>query len=51
MGLSPKMAAEIFEILGELKKAGTTMLIASQETRRLGAFCDFCAVMRNGEFF
>ncbi|MDR2654450.1 MAG: ATP-binding cassette domain-containing protein [Oscillospiraceae bacterium] len=51
MGLSPKMAAEIFEILGGLKKMGTSMLIASQETRRLETFCDFCALMRNGEIF
>jgi branched-chain amino acid transport system ATP-binding protein len=51
MGLSPKMSMEIFEILRELRVGGLSLLVASQETRKLEDFCDNCVNLRNGEVF
>lgn len=48
MGLSPKMAEQVFEYLEELRQAGMTMIISSQDTRRLADFCDQTLYLKNG---
>jgi branched-chain amino acid transport system ATP-binding protein len=48
LGLAPIIVAEIFEIIHELKRKGTTILIIEQNVRKALAFSDKCYVLENG---
>ncbi|MCW3017200.1 MAG: transporter [Solirubrobacterales bacterium] len=48
LGLAPRTASDLFARLGELKSAGTTMVIVEQKAADLLAVADRVAVMRGG---
>ena len=48
LGLSPKAAAEIFEIIRELNKEGITILLVSQEVMQTLAITTYGYVLENG---
>jgi branched-chain amino acid transport system ATP-binding protein len=50
LGLAPKMIDVIYELLGELREEGVTMLLVEQNAARTIAFCDRCLVLSTGKF-
>ena len=48
LGLAPKMVAAVFEVLAELKKAGTTMLVVEQNALRALRLADRAYVLELG---
>jgi branched-chain amino acid transport system ATP-binding protein len=48
LGLAPKMVARVFEVLGELKAAGTTMLLVEQNAFRALRLADRAYVLELG---
>jgi branched-chain amino acid transport system ATP-binding protein len=49
LGLAPKMIDVIYELLGELRKDGVTMLLVEQNAARTIDFCDRCLVLGTGK--
>jgi len=48
LGLAPKMIDVIYELLGELREEGVTMLLVEQNAARTIDFCDRCLVLSTG---
>jgi branched-chain amino acid transport system ATP-binding protein len=48
LGLAPKMIDVIYELLGELREEGVTMLLVEQNAARTIDFCDRCLVLGGG---
>lgn len=48
MGLAPRMVEEIFAIIGELKRAGATILLVEQNARAALAIADHAYVLETG---
>ena len=48
LGLAPKMVAAVFDVLGELKAGGTTMLLVEQNALRALRLADRAYVLRRG---
>lgn len=48
LGLAPKTIDAIYELLGELREEGTTMLLVEQNVVRTIDFCDRCLVLSSG---
>ena len=48
LGLAPKMIDVIYELLGELREEGVTMLLVEQNAARTIDFCDRCVVLGTG---
>jgi branched-chain amino acid transport system ATP-binding protein len=48
LGLAPKTIDVVYELLGELREEGTTMLLVEQNAVRTIDFCDRCLVLGNG---
>jgi len=48
LGLGPKTIDTIYELLGELREEGTTMLLVEQNAVRTIDFCDRCLVLSGG---
>jgi branched-chain amino acid transport system ATP-binding protein len=48
LGLAPKAIDLIYELLGDLRDAGTTMLLVEQNAARTIDFCDRCLVLGGG---
>jgi branched-chain amino acid transport system ATP-binding protein len=48
LGLAPKMIDVIYELLGELRTEGVTMLLVEQNAARTIDFCDRCLVLSTG---
>ena len=49
LGLAPKMIDVIYELLGELREEGVTMLLVEQNAARTIDFCDRCLVLSTGK--
>ena len=49
LGLAPKMIDVIYELLGELRAEGVTMLLVEQNAARTIEFCDRCLVLSTGQ--
>lgn len=49
LGLAPKMIDVIYELLGELRSEGVTMLLVEQNAARTIDFCDRCVVLSTGK--
>jgi branched-chain amino acid transport system ATP-binding protein len=49
LGLAPKMIDVIYELLGELRAEGVTMLLVEQNAARTIDFCDRCLVLSTGK--
>jgi len=49
LGLAPKMIDVIYELLGELREEGVTMLLVEQNATRTIDFCDRCLVLGTGK--
>jgi branched-chain amino acid transport system ATP-binding protein len=49
LGLAPKMIDVIYELLGELREEGVTMLLVEQNAARTIDFCDRCVVLSTGK--
>jgi branched-chain amino acid transport system ATP-binding protein len=49
LGLAPKMIDLIYELLGELREEGVTMLLVEQNAARTIDFCDRCLVLSTGK--
>ena len=49
LGLAPKMIDLIYELLGELRSEGVTMLLVEQNAARTVDFCDRCIVLSTGK--
>ncbi len=49
LGLAPKMIDVIYELLGELRSEGVTMLLVEQNAARTIDFCDRCLVLSTGK--
>jgi branched-chain amino acid transport system ATP-binding protein len=49
LGLAPKMIDVIYELLGELRTEGVTMLLVEQNAARTIDFCDRCLVLSTGK--
>jgi branched-chain amino acid transport system ATP-binding protein len=48
LGLAPMLVDQVFETLGEVRRAGTTVLLVEQNIRRTVALADRTYVMRSG---
>jgi branched-chain amino acid transport system ATP-binding protein len=48
LGLSPLLVDELFEVLGEIRGSGTTVLLVEQNVRRTAALADRIYVVRSG---
>jgi branched-chain amino acid transport system ATP-binding protein len=48
LGLAPRMIDVIYELLGELREEGVTMLLVEQNAARTIDFCDRCLVLSTG---
>jgi branched-chain amino acid transport system ATP-binding protein len=48
LGLAPKTIDMVYELLGELREEGTTMLLVEQNAVRTIDFCDRCLVLGSG---
>jgi len=48
LGLAPKTIDLIYDLLGELREEGTTMLLVEQNAARTIDFCDRCLVLSGG---
>lgn len=48
LGLAPKTIDTVYELLGELREEGTTMLLVEQNAVRTIDFCDRCLVLGSG---
>jgi branched-chain amino acid transport system ATP-binding protein len=48
LGLAPKMIDVIYELLGDLREEGVTMLLVEQNAARTIDFCDRCLVLSTG---
>ena len=49
LGLAPKVVAEVFDIVGELKKAGYTILLSEQNARKTLQCADRAYVLQTGD--
>jgi branched-chain amino acid transport system ATP-binding protein len=49
LGLSPKLADEVFRRLGEILHSGTSVLLAEQNVSRSLAYCDRAYVLETGK--
>jgi branched-chain amino acid transport system ATP-binding protein len=49
MGLSPLLVSEIFRMIGEINKAGTTILLVEQNASMALAVADRAYVLETGE--
>ena len=49
LGLAPKTIDVIYELLGELREEGVTMLLVEQNAARTIDFCDRCLVLSTGK--
>lgn len=49
LGLAPRMIDVIYELLGELREEGVTMLLVEQNAARTIDFCDRCLVLGTGK--
>lgn len=49
LGLSPVMVDNVFEVLGDLKREGTTMLLVEQNARRTLGLADRVYALQTGE--
>ena len=49
LGLAPRLRSEVFDLLGELAAAGTTLLVVEQDARRLLRMADTAYIMRSGD--
>lgn len=48
LGVAPRLANRIFEVLAELRERGTTLLVVEQDVRRTLQLADRAYVMQNG---
>jgi branched-chain amino acid transport system ATP-binding protein len=48
LGLAPRIVQEIFRIIGEINRAGTTVLLVEQNTRQALALAGRGYVLENG---
>ena len=49
LGLAPRLRTQVFELLGELAAAGTTLLVVEQDAHRLLEMADTAYIMRSGD--
>ncbi|MPZ68478.1 MAG: ATP-binding cassette domain-containing protein [Actinobacteria bacterium] len=49
LGLAPKLVDQVFDIVGQLKEDGVTVLLVEQNARRTLEFADRTYVLRSGE--
>ena len=49
LGLAPLMRSQVFELLGELAAAGTTLLVVEQDAHRLLEMAGTAYIMRSGD--
>ena len=49
LGLAPLMRSQVFELLGELAAAGTTLLVVEQDAHRLLEMASTAYIMRSGD--
>jgi branched-chain amino acid transport system ATP-binding protein len=49
LGLAPRLVGQVFEILGELREEGVTMLLIEQNARRALEVADTAYVLQSGE--
>ena len=49
LGLAPLLRFEVFDLLGELAAAGTTLLVVEQDAHRLLDLADTAYIMRSGD--
>lgn len=49
LGLAPVLVDVVFDLIGQLREAGTTMLVVEQNAARMLAVSDRAYVMRSGE--
>jgi branched-chain amino acid transport system ATP-binding protein len=49
LGLAPRLVAQVFEILGELRSEGVTMLLVEQNARRALEIADVGYVLQGGQ--
>lgn len=50
LGLSPLLVKEIFKIIGDIKKTGTTILLVEQNAKMALTNSDFALILENGRF-
>ena len=49
LGLAPLLRSQVFDLLGELAAAGTTLLVVEQDAHRLLEMADTAYIMRSGD--
>ena len=49
LGLAPRIVAEVFRIIGELRKSGVAILLVEQNARAALDACDYGYVLESGE--
>ncbi len=49
LGLAPVLRGQVFDLLGELAEAGTTLLVVEQDARRLLEMAGSAYIMRSGD--
>jgi len=49
LGLAPIVVAEVFKIIEEIKKTGTTILLVEQNANKSLSICDYAYVLENGK--
>jgi branched-chain amino acid transport system ATP-binding protein len=48
MGLAPQIVADIFRIIREINRSGTTVLLVEQNARKALSIADYCYVLEGG---
>jgi branched-chain amino acid transport system ATP-binding protein len=48
LGLAPKIIGEVYEVLGRLREAGTSLLVIEQHVAHALALCDRVAMLDHG---
>jgi branched-chain amino acid transport system ATP-binding protein len=48
MGLAPQIVADIFRIIREINRDGTTVLLVEQNARKALSIADYCYVLESG---
>lgn len=48
LGLAPIVVRDVFDIIQDIKKQGTTVLLVEQNANKSLAICDYCYVLENG---